>query len=67
MTEFLIRPSINNKSLFKYKSTVNEKGEKVDIPIIEEKPLTLFLNNTTQNYNIFNQEYISRYNYLYLK
>ena len=45
MTEFLISPSINNKSLFKYKSTVNEKGEKVDIPIIEEKPLTLFLNN----------------------
>ena len=45
MTEFLIRPSINNKSLFKYKSTINEKGEKIDIPIIEEKPLTLFLNN----------------------
>ncbi len=45
MTEFLIKPSINNKSLFKYKNTINEKGEKIDIPIIEEKPLTLFLNN----------------------
>ena len=45
MTEFLIKPSINNNSLFKYKSTLNEKGEKIDIPIIEEKPLTLFLNN----------------------
>ena len=45
MTEFLIKPSIYNKSLFKYKNTINEKGEKIDIPIIEEKPLTLFLNN----------------------
>ena len=26
MTEFLIKPSINNKSLFKYKNTINEKG-----------------------------------------
>ena len=40
MTEFLIKPSINNKSLFKYKNTINGKGEKIDIPIIEEKPLT---------------------------
>ena len=45
MTEFLIRPSLHNKSLFKNKSSINEKGEKIDIPIIEEKPLTLYLNN----------------------
>tara|TARA_Y100000768_G_scaffold350992_1_gene301565 strand:- start:778 stop:1587 length:810 start_codon:yes stop_codon:yes gene_type:complete len=45
MTEFLIRPSIKNKSLFKYKIAINEKGEKINLPIIEEKPLTLFLNN----------------------
>jgi len=45
MTEFLIRPSLHNKSLFKNKSSINEKGDKIDIPIIEEKPLTLYLNN----------------------
>ena len=45
MTEFLIKPSIDNRSLFKYKRAINEKGEKIDIPIIEEKPITLFLNN----------------------
>ncbi len=45
MTEFLIRPSVNNKSLFKFKNSINEKGEKIELPIIEEKPLTLYLNN----------------------
>jgi len=45
MTDFLIRPSVNDKSLFKYKNSINEKGEIVELPIIEEKPLTLYLNN----------------------
>ena len=45
MTDFLIKPSVNNKSLFKLKKSINEKGEMTKIPIIEEKPLTLYLNN----------------------
>ena len=45
MTDFLIRPSINNKSLFKFKNSIDENGKKTIIPIIEEKPLTLYLNN----------------------
>ena len=45
MTDFLIKPSVNNKSLFKLKKSINEKGEKTKIPIIEEKPLTLYMNN----------------------
>ena len=45
MTDFLIKPSVNNRSLFKYKKSINEKGEITKIPIIEEKPLTLYLNN----------------------
>ena len=45
MTDFLIRPSVNNKSLFKYKNSIDENGKKIIIPIIEEKPLTLYLNN----------------------
>ena len=45
MTDFLIKPSINNTSLFKLKKSINEKGEITKIPIIEEKPLTLYLNN----------------------
>ena len=45
MTDFLIKPSVNNKSLFKLKKSINEKGEITKIPIIEEKPLTLYLNN----------------------
>ena len=28
MTDFLIRPSVNNKSLFKYKNTIDENGKK---------------------------------------
>ena len=27
MTDFLIKPSVNNKSLFKLKKSINEKGE----------------------------------------
>jgi FdhD protein len=45
MTDFLIRPSVNNKSLFKFKSSLDENGKKIQIPIIEEKPLTLYLNS----------------------
>ena len=45
MTDFLIRPSVNNKSLFKFKNSLDENGKKIQIPIIEEKPLTLYLNN----------------------
>ena len=45
MTDFLIKPSVNNRSLFKLKKSINEKGEITKIPIIEEKPLTLYLNN----------------------
>ena len=45
MTDFLIRPSVNNKSLFKYKNSIDENGKKTIIPIIEERPLTLYLNN----------------------
>ena len=45
MTDFLIRPNVNNKSLFKYKNSIDENGKKIIIPIIEEKPLTLYLNN----------------------
>ena len=45
MTDFLIKPNINNKSLFKFKKAINEKEEVIEIPIIEEKPLTLYLNN----------------------
>ena len=45
MTDFLIKPSVNNRSLFKLKKSISEKGEITKIPIIEEKPLTLYLNN----------------------
>ena len=45
MTDFLIKPDITNKSLFKFKKAINEKNETIDIPVIEEKPLTLYLNN----------------------
>ena len=45
MTDFLIKPNIKNKSLYKFKKAVNENNETVDIPVIEEKPLTLYLNN----------------------
>ena len=45
MTDFLIKPSVNNRSLFKLKKSINEKGEITKIPIIEEKPLTLYINN----------------------
>ena len=43
MTDFLIKPSVNNRSLFKLKKSINEKGEITKIPIIEEKPITLYL------------------------
>ena len=45
MTDFLIKPNIRNKSLYKFKKAVNENNEIVDIPVIEERPLTLYLNN----------------------
>ena len=45
MTDFLIKPDIRNKSLFKFKKAINEKNETIEIPVIEEKPLTLYLNN----------------------
>ena len=45
MTDFLIKPNIKNKSLYKIKKAVNENNEIVNIPVIEEKPLTLYLNN----------------------
>jgi len=45
MTDFLIKPNIKNKSLYKFKKAVNENNEIIDIPVIEERPLTLYLNN----------------------
>ena len=45
MTDFLIKPNIRNKSLYKFKKAVNENNEIIDIPVIEERPLTLYLNN----------------------
>ena len=45
MTEFLIKPSLNNKKVYKIKKSINENGKLENIPVIEEKPLTLYLNN----------------------
>ncbi|MDA1284612.1 MAG: formate dehydrogenase accessory sulfurtransferase FdhD [Proteobacteria bacterium] len=45
MSDFIIKPSVDNKSLFKFKKSFDEKGKIVNIPIIIEKPLTLYLNN----------------------
>jgi|TARA_B110000114_G_scaffold185810_1_gene235133 FdhD protein len=45
MSDFIIKPSVNNRRLFKLKKSLDEKGEAVNLPIIIEKPLTLYLNN----------------------
>jgi|TARA_B110000093_G_scaffold45612_1_gene48740 FdhD protein len=45
MSDFIIKPSVNNKSLFKFKKSFDENGKIVNLPIIIEKPLTLYLNN----------------------
>ena len=45
MSDFIIKPSVNNNKLFKIKKTIDENGNLINLPIIVEKPLTLYLNN----------------------
>ena len=45
MSDFIIKPSVNNNKLFKIKKTLDENGNLINLPIIVEKPLTLYLNN----------------------
>ena len=45
MSDFIIKPSVNNNKLFKIKKTLDENGNLINLPIIIEKPLTLYLNN----------------------
>ncbi len=45
MSDFIIKPSVSNKKLFKIKKSFDEKGNIINLPIIIEKPLTLYLNN----------------------
>ena len=45
MSDFIIKPSVKNKKLFKLKKSLDENGQIVNLPIIIEKPLTLYLNN----------------------
>ena len=45
MSDFIIKPSVNNNKLFKIKKTLDENRNLINLPIIVEKPLTLYLNN----------------------
>ncbi|MAV82549.1 MAG: formate dehydrogenase family accessory protein FdhD [Pelagibacteraceae bacterium] len=45
MSDFIIKPSVNNTKLFKYKKSLDENNNIINLPIIIEKPLTLYLNN----------------------
>ena len=45
MSDFIIKPSVNNNKLFKIKKTLDENKNLINLPIIVEKPLTLYLNN----------------------
>ena len=40
MTDFLLIQSVKNKSLFKYKKSIDENGKKIIIQKIDKKPLT---------------------------
>ena len=45
MSEFIIKPNVNNKELFKVKKSLDENNKVIKLPIISEKPLTLYLNS----------------------
>ena len=45
MSKFLIKPKIKSKDLLRKKIAIDENRKKISIPVITEKPITLFLNN----------------------
>ena len=43
--KYLIQPNINNSFLFDKVSGFNELNEKINTKVVQERPLTIFLNN----------------------
>ena len=58
MTDFLIRPSVNNKSLFKYKNSIDENGKNTTQPFTFKPEIPESYSGNFINYNDLTEEQV---------